>query len=97
MLDSDPVYFDVTPENADDENGLIVIEVTKENTPQKGIIQIEKSGEVFSSVVQTDNIYQPVYSVMGLPGAVYEITAAEDVTTRGRDAAAMPRANWLTG
>ena len=81
VLDSNPVYFDITPENADDKNGLIVIEVTKENTPQKGIIQIEKSSEVFSSVVQTDNIYQPVYSVMGLPGAVYEITAAEDITT----------------
>ena len=47
VLDSNPVYFDITPENADDKNGLIVIEVTKENTPQKGIIQIEKSGEVF--------------------------------------------------
>lgn len=81
VLDSDPVYFDVTPEDAADENGLIVIEVTKENTPQKGIIQIEKSGEVFSSVVQTDSLYQPVYSVMGLPGAVYEITAAEDIYT----------------
>lgn len=81
VLDSDPVYFDVTPESAADENGLIVIEVTKENTPQKGVIQIEKSGEVFSSVVQTDNLYQPVYSVMGLPGATFEIIVAEDVTT----------------
>lgn len=31
--------------------------------------------------MQTDDLYQPVYSVMGLPGATFEIIAAEDVTT----------------
>jgi len=48
---------------------------------QKGIIKLYKTGEVFSSVVETDGVYQPVYSVKGLPGAEYEIRAAEDIVT----------------
>lgn len=80
-LNSEPVYFDVTQEDASDEGGVTVIEVIKENTAQKGVIKISKSGEVFSSVTEADGMYQPVFSVQGLPGAVYEITAAEDIIT----------------
>ena len=80
-LNSEPVYFDVTQEEASDEGGVTVIEVIKENTAQKGVIKISKSGEVFSSVTEADGLYQPVFSVQGLPGAVYEITAAEDIIT----------------
>ena len=40
-----------------------------------------KTGEVFSTVSQTDRLCQPVYETKGLQGAVYEITAAEDVYT----------------
>ncbi len=68
-------------DEASDEGGVTVIEVIKENTAQKGIIKISKSGEVFSSVTEADGLYQPVFSVQGLPGAVYEITAAEDIIT----------------
>ena len=80
-LNSEPVYFDVTQDASTDEDGVTVIEVVKPNTAQKGIIKISKSGEVFSSVTEPDGLYQPVFSVQGLPGAVYEITAAEDIIT----------------
>ena len=80
-LNSEPVYFDVTADNATEENAVMVVEVTKPNTAQKGVIRISKSGEVFSSVTEADGIYQPVFAVKGLAGAVYEITAAEDIIT----------------
>ena len=48
---------------------------------QKGTITVEKSGEVFSSVAGDKGLYQPIFSVRGLEGAVYEITAAEDIVT----------------
>ena len=80
-LNSEPVYFDVLQDEANDEGSVTVIEVIKENTAQKGIIKISKSSEVFSSVTEADGLYQPVFSVQGLPGAVYEITAAEDIIT----------------
>ena len=80
-LNSEPVYFDVTADNAMEENAVTVVEVTKPNTAQKGVIRISKSGEVFSSVTEADGIYQPVFTVKGLAGAIYEITAAEDIIT----------------
>ena len=48
---------------------------------QKGTITVSKSGEMFSSVSENNGLYQPVYAVGGLEGAVYEITAAEDIYT----------------
>ena len=80
-LNSEPVYFDVTADNATEENAVTVVEVTKPNTAQKGVIRISKSGEVFSSVTEVGGIYQPVFAVKGLAGAVYEIIAAEDIIT----------------
>ena len=80
-LNSEPVYFAVTADNATEENAVTVVEVTKPNTAQKGVIRISKSGEVFFSVTEADGIYQPVFTVKGLAGAVYEITAAEDIIT----------------
>ena len=80
-LSGEPVYFDVTADNATEENAVTVVEVTKPNMAQKGVIKISKSGEVFSSVTEADGMYQPVFSVRGLPGAIYEITAAEDIIT----------------
>ena len=49
-LNSEPIYFDVTADNATEENTVTVVEVTKPNTAQKGVIRISKSGEAFSSV-----------------------------------------------
>ena len=80
-LNSEPIYFDVTADNATEENTVTVVEVTKPNTAQKGVIRISKSGEAFSSVTEADGIYQPVFAVKGLEGAVYKITAAEDIIT----------------
>ena len=81
VLDATPIYFDVTEENSADENGITIVKVVKENEPQKGTITITKTGEVFSSVVESDGAYRAVYEIKGLAGAVYEITAAEDVVT----------------
>lgn len=81
VLNTEPVYFDVTADSATEENAVTVVEVTKSNTAQKGVIKISKSGEIFASVMLTEGIYQPIYAVQGLPGAVYEITAAENIYT----------------
>lgn len=80
VLNADPVYFDVTADNATEESAVTVVEVTKENMAQKGVIKISKTGEVFATVVEKE-VYQPIYAVQGLPGATYEITAAEDIYT----------------
>ena len=74
VLDSDPVAFKV-------DGSTDIVTVVKSNIAQKGTITIEKTGEVFSSVRENEGIYQPVYEVKGLAGAVYEITAAEDIVT----------------
>lgn len=86
VLDSTPVSFDVTEENSTQEGGITLIKVDKPNMAQKGTISVEKTGEVFFGVnvsgeENKDVIYQPVYKVKGLAGAVYEITADEDVIT----------------
>lgn len=91
VLDGTPIYFDVAEENSTEESGVTVIKVDKPNMAQKGTVTVEKSGEVFFGVsvvggVDADEnvlptIYQPQYEVQGLPGAVYEIRAAEDIIT----------------
>ena len=80
VLSSEPVYFDVTADEASEDNAVTVVEVTKANMAQKGIIKVSKSGEVFATVT-SKGFYQPIYEVRGLPGAVYEIRAAENVVT----------------
>ena len=81
VLNSEPVHFDVVQENSEEESGITVIEVVRSNTAQKGTITVGKSGEVFSTVSGTKGLYQPIFSVAGLEGAVYEITVAEDIIT----------------
>ena len=81
VLNSERVYFDVTADSSSQQEDITVVEVVKNNAPQKGTITIHKSGEVFSSVAQGEDVYQPVYQVQGLPGAIYEIRAAEDIYT----------------
>ena len=81
VLNSEPVYFDVVQEDSAEESGITVIEVVRENVAQKGTITVEKTGEVFSTVSGDKGLYQPIFSVSGLEGAVYEITAAEDIYT----------------
>ena len=74
VLDPSPVPFTV-------DGSKTTITVEKYNIAQKGTITVTKTGEVFASVVESGEIYQPVYSVQGLAGAVYEVSAAEDVST----------------
>ena len=81
VLNSEPVYFDVVQENSEEESGITLIEVVRSNMAQKGTVTVEKSGEVFSTVAGDKGLYQPIFSVSGLEGAVYEITAAEDIVT----------------
>lgn len=81
VLNSEPVYFDVVQENSEEESGITVIEVVRSNMAQKGTITVSKSGEVFYSVAGDKGIYCPIFKVQGLEGAVYEITAAEDIYT----------------
>ena len=74
VLDKEPVPFVV-------DGSQEVITVEKYNIPQKGTITVFKEGETFSHVVESGGMYQPQYEVQGQPGAVYEITALEDVVT----------------
>ena len=98
VLNSEPVYFDITPAGSTDVGDVTVVEVERPNMPQKGKISITKLGEVLSSVTAlggaaTDEdgneitfpvSYQPVYEETALAGAVYEVTAAEDIIKIGR-------------
>ena len=74
VLDSAPIAFRVDGEKT-------VVTVEKFNMPQKGIIRITKSGEIFFSAVETDGVYSLVFADKSLAGATYEITAAEDIIT----------------
>lgn len=74
VLDSAPIAFKVDGEKT-------VVTVEKFNMPQKGIIRISKSGEIFFSAVETDGVYSLVFADKNLAGATYEITAAEDIIT----------------
>lgn len=86
VIDRTPVYFDVAQDNSTEESGVTVIKVNKENMAQKGVIIVEKTGEVFWGVnvsgdEDSETLYQPVYQVSGLAGAVFEIRAISDVIT----------------
>ena len=74
VLSSEPVPFTIDGSEA-------VVTVTQYNMPQKGQLAITKTGEVFASVQENDGLYQPVYEVAGLPGAVYDVIADEDIYT----------------
>lgn len=74
VLDDEPVPFVV-------DGTQDVVTVTKYNTVQKGTIIVRKEGEVFSHVAEAGGLYQPQYEVQGQPGAVYDITALEDIVT----------------
>ncbi len=95
VLDSEPIKFDVVQDKSEKEQEITIIKVERPNMPQKGKITVAKTGEVFSSVTATGggyldengndiafpDLYQPVYEDKGLEGAVYEVTAAEDIIT----------------
>lgn len=74
VLNTTPVAFSIdgnTPE--------VVIRLS--DRPKKGKISVLKKGEMFSSVIEADGKYTPVYSKNGLKGAEFELTSAEDIYT----------------
>ena len=97
VLDSTPIPFTVTNRSYEEEGDLNVISVTVYDMPQKGRINIFKSGEVFSSVsitgdtvpadkngtttVLINQVFTPVYEIRPLAGATYQVTAADDIYT----------------
>lgn len=81
VLNSEPVYFDVAADTATEDGAITVVKVNRPNMPQKGVIKITKTGEAFQSVTEQSGIYQPVYEIGKLSGAVFEIRAAEDIYT----------------
>lgn len=81
VLDDTPIPFVISQENASTDTGITVVKVKAKDMAQKGVINITKTGEVFSSVEENKGVYTPKYSVGNLKGAVFEVYAAEDITT----------------
>lgn len=95
VLDSTPVSFTVSADNAEEENSLTVIKVSKENTAQKGRISVQKTGDIFKTVATASSAYTdengemtvnpttytPVFESGNLSGAVFQVIASEDIVT----------------
>lgn len=81
VLDDTPIPFSISQENSSTDTGVTVVKVKARDVAQKGVINITKTGEIFSSVEENKGVYTPKYSVGNLKGAVFEIYAAEDITT----------------
>lgn len=81
VLDNTPIPFVISQENASTDTGVTVVKVKAKDMAQKGVINITKTGEIFSSVEENKGVYTPKYSVGNLKGAIFEIYAAEDITT----------------
>ena len=95
VLDSTPVSFTVSADNAEEENALTVIKVRKENTAQKGKISVRKTGDIFTSVATASSAYKnengkmivnpttytPMFADGDLSGAVFQVIAVEDIVT----------------
>lgn len=81
VLDDTPVPFSISQENSSTDTGVTVVKVKARDVAQKGVINITKTGEIFSSVEENKGVYTPKYSVGNLKGAVFEVYAAEDITT----------------
>ena len=81
VLDDTPIPFSITQENSSTDTGVTVVKVKARDVAQKGVINITKTGEIFSSVEENNGVYIPKYSVGNLKGAVFEVYAAEDITT----------------
>lgn len=81
ILDDTTIPFSISQENSSTDTGVTVVKVKARDVAQKGVINITKTGEIFSSVKENNGVYTPKYSVGNLKGAVFEIYAAEDITT----------------
>ena len=81
ILDDTPIPFSISQENSSTDTGVTVVKVKARDVAQKGVINITKTGEIFSSVEENNGIYTPKYRVGNLKSAVFEVYAAEDITT----------------
>lgn len=81
VLDDTPIPFSISQENSSTDTGVTVVKVKAKDMAQKGVINITKTGEIFSSVEENNGVYTPKYSIGNLKGAVFEVYAAEDITT----------------
>mgnify|MGYP001623632801 CR=1 FL=1 len=95
VLDSTPIPFTISQENSSTDTGVTVVKVKAQDMPQKGVIEIGKTGEIFAAVISTGGgyvdengnevffpiTYRPIYETQGLPGTVFQIYAAEDIVT----------------
>lgn len=95
VLDKTPIPFTVTQENSSTDTGVTVVKVKARDIAQKGVIEITKTGEIFSSVgmlgggyidengndVEFPITYSPIYETRNLANAVFQIYAAEDIVT----------------
>lgn len=81
VLDSTPISFSITQGNSSTDTGVMVVKVKAKDMSQKGVIEITKTGEIFKSVIENEGIYTPIYENSNLANAVFEIYAAEDITT----------------
>ena len=81
VLDDTLIPFSISQENASTDTGVTVVKVKSRDVAQKGVINITKTGEIFSSVEENNGVYTPKYSIGNLKGAVFEVYAAEDITT----------------
>lgn len=81
VLDDTPIPFSISQENSSTDTGVTVVKVKARDVAQKGVINITKTGEIFSSVEENKSVYTPKYSISNLKGAIFEIYAAEDITT----------------
>lgn len=81
ILDDTPIPFSISQENSSTDTGVTVVKVKARDVAQKGVINITKTGEIFLSVEENKGVYTPKYSISNLKGAIFEIYAAEDITT----------------
>lgn len=81
VLGDTPIPFSISQENSSTDTGVTVVKVKARDVAQKGVINITKTGEIFSSVEENKGVYTPKYSISNLKGAIFEIYAAEDITT----------------
>ena len=95
VLDSTPVPFTISADNAEEENALTIVKVEKKNTAQKGRISVRKTGDIFKSVTMASSAYTdengemivnpttytPVFENGNLSDAVFQVIASEDIVT----------------
>ncbi|MDR1565054.1 MAG: sortase B protein-sorting domain-containing protein [Oscillospiraceae bacterium] len=81
VLTKEPVPFTIHSTQTDP----AIAEVIMANNPQKGVITVEKVGNMLTGTSVTETSfgkqYTPIFSLTGLKGAVFAVVAAEDIYT----------------